>query len=212
MRRLGPVSKAVLQSEPAAYDSAAEGERLLVNGRIHQRGGPPAEWLLIRGDTIADVGSSGRPPPLEAASGAQVVDLGGKFVLPGLHDAHIHTYAIGEASFYVHLGGCASIDELKQRLRDHARRHPELSWIIGLQWAQHEMGGVYPCAADLDDALGAEDTRPVFLWRACWHIGCANTAGLVIAGLGPGQAIPPTPGGSVDVDAEGKPTGVLRER
>ena len=83
--------------------------------------------------------------------------------------------------------------------------------IIGVQWAQHEMGGTYPCAADLDDAMG-DDPRPVFLWRACWHIGCANTAGLVVAGLGPGQAIPPTPGGSVDVDAEGKPTGVLRER
>jgi len=52
----------------------------------------------------------------------------------------------------------------------------------------------------------------VFLWRACWHIGCANTAGLKLAGLAAGQAIPATPGGVVDVDAEGSPTGVLRER
>ena len=206
MMRLESVSTAVVQSEPAA-DEPAE-ERLLVNGVIHQRGGPPAEWLLIRGDAIAEVGSG---PPPEAAA-AQVIDLGGKFVLPGLHDSHLHTYSVGEASFYVDLGGCASIAELKQRLGDHARAHPEFSWVIGLQWAQHEMGGVYPCAADLDDALGEGDTRPVFLWRACWHIGCANTAGLAIAGLAAGQAIPETPGGLVDVDEEGNPTGVLRER
>lgn len=52
-----------------------------------------------------------------------------------------------------------------------------------------------PCAGDLDAALGADDSRPVFLFRACWHIGCANTAGLKIAGLAAGQAIPATPGG-----------------
>jgi predicted amidohydrolase YtcJ len=64
---------------------------------------------------------------------------------------------------------------------------------------------------DLDDAMG-DDGRPVFLWRACWHIGCANTAGLAAAGLRAGAPVPPTPGGVVDVDKKGHPTGVLRER
>ncbi len=168
-----------------------------------------ASWIRVVGSTIAELGSGS--PPAPSNDKVQVVDLKGKFVLPGLHDSHIHTYSVGEASFFVNLGGCESIDDLKERVKRHAEEHRESSWIIGVQWAQHEMGGTYPCAADLDDAMG-EDTRPVFLWRACWHIGCASTAALAVAGLGANKAVPSTPGGVVDVDSDGVPTGILRER
>ena len=77
---------------------------------------------------------------------------------------------------------------------------------------QHEMGGVYPSAADLDDALGPDDPRPVWLWRSCYHIGVANSAALAAGGLGKGKPVPAVDGGVIDVDAAGNPTGVLRER
>ena len=204
-RRLDGISTSVLASDMAG----AAAERLLVNGRIYQAGAEHASWLRIVGSTIAELGSGS--PPAAGHDKVQVVDLKGKFVLPGLHDSHIHTYSVGEALYFVNLKGCESIDELKQRVKRHAEAHRELSWIIGVQWAQHEMGGAYPCAGDLDDAMG-EDPRPVFLWRACWHIGCANTSALAAAGLGAHMAIPSTPGGVVDVDSDGVPTGVLRER
>ena len=96
-------------------------QRLLINGTIHQpSGAPAASWLRIEGDTIAEVGT-GAPPALEAGGKVQVVDLKGKFVMPGLHDSHLHTAGLGSASMMVNLGGCESVAELKQRVRDHAK-------------------------------------------------------------------------------------------
>ena len=210
MNRLDDITTSVLASDIAGGRGTAA-EWLLINGRIYQaHGAEHASWLRIVGSTITELGFDS--PPAPGDDKVQVVDLNGKFVLPGLHDSHIHTYSVGEASFFVNLGGCKSIDELKQRIRLHAEAHPESSWIIGVQWAQHEMGGTYPCAGDLDDAMGSDDPRPVFLWRACWHIGCANTPALALAGLGANMPIPSTPGGVIDVDADGNPTGILRER
>ena len=106
MQRLGAVSSAVVQSEPAAAGTEMT-ERLLVNGIIHQPPPlSPAEWLLLRGAAIVEVGT-GAPPP-SVAETTQVVDLKGKFVMPGLHDAHIHTYSVGEAMFFVDLSGCGN--------------------------------------------------------------------------------------------------------
>ena len=140
MQRLDAVSTAVVTSEPAAASSEPPMERLLVNAIIHQpSGAAPASWLRIEGNTIAAVGT-GEPPAVPDST--QVVDLQGKYVMPGLHDAHIHTYSVGEAMYYVDLGGCASIAELKDRVAAHAAKEKDASWIIGFNWAQHEMGGV----------------------------------------------------------------------
>ena len=121
MNRLGRLAGgAVIQSDmtPAA---GAPMQRLLINGTIHQAAGADASWLRISGDTIVDVGS-GAPPALDAD--VQVVDLKGKYVMPGLHDSHLHTAGLGSASLMVNLGGCKSVAELKQRVRDHAKAHP----------------------------------------------------------------------------------------
>jgi predicted amidohydrolase YtcJ len=63
---------------------------------------------------------------------------------------------------------------MQGRLRAHAAEHAGASWVIGILWAQQELGR-YPTADDLDAAVA---DRPAFLWRACWHIGVANRAGL----------------------------------
>lgn len=172
MERLGAITASVVQSETAAGPAA---ERLLVNGRIYQAGGAPhASWLRIVGGTIAELGDGTPPPPRDAGDKVQVVDLKGRFVLPGLHDAHIHTYSVGEASFFVNLGGCRSIGELKQRLKSHAEANPASSWIIGVQWAQHEMGGTYPCAAG---ECAAHHVLPPISWCS-WLTPRAAAAGL----------------------------------
>ena len=209
MKRLESFTAAVVQSDMTAA-AGADKERLLVNGKIFQPDSPHATWLHVVGDTIQAVGS-GAPPAVDDK--VQVVDLKGKFVMPGLHDSHIHCAGLGSASLNVNMRGCDSIAELKSRLAAHATAHPTFPWVIGVQWAQHEMGGVYPTAQDLDDAMGA-DPRPVWLWRSCFHIGVANSKALEVAGLGPGAPVPTVfegGGGVVDVDADGNPTGVLRE-
>ena len=64
--------------------------------------------------------------------------------------------------------------EMQARLAAHAAAHTASEWVIGILWAQQELGR-YPTAADLDAAVS---DRPVFLWRACWHIGCGNSMAL----------------------------------
>ena len=189
-------------ASPPAPTASGE-QTLYVNGRIWQAPGPAkAEWMLVRGTKIAAVGV-GAPPaqqlagPVQGAAGSSVVDLGGRLVLPGLHDSHIHVYALGEASYYVNLAGCGSVEELQRRLREHAAEHTQSEWVIGILWAQQELGR-YPTAADLDAAV---PDRPVFLWRACWHIGCCNSRALAKCGLGPADLVPVVEGESAHAAA-----------
>ena len=104
------------------------------------------------------------------------------------------------------MGGVYPVDLM---IYTQAKPPPATIWSSGTSlsaclWLQ--------TAADLDDALGPEDPRPVWLWRSCYHIGVANTAALAAAGLQAGKPVPAVDGGVVDVDADGNASGVLRER
>ena len=155
-----------------------------------------AEWMLLEGGHITSIGS-GAPPE---AGAAVTIDLGGRLVLPGLHDAHIHVYMMGATSVQVSLAGCASVEAMAARVAAHAAAHPELNWIVGIGWDQSAWGR-YPTASDLDEIeeLGG---RPCWLWRACWHIGVGNSAALRCAGVSASSAAS-VEGGSVELGADG---------
>jgi predicted amidohydrolase YtcJ len=57
-------------------------------------------------------------------------------ILPGLMDSHIHVALTGESAHYVDLSDCTSIDAMKTALAVHAKKHPGLPWIIGVNWDQ----------------------------------------------------------------------------
>ena len=86
-----------------------------------------ANWMLIdeaKGEIVA-IGS-GDTPAFIRTKAATTVNLGGKLVLPGLQDSHIHVYLIGEVAHYVDLRGTTSFDELRDRVqgaRGQAPRH-----------------------------------------------------------------------------------------
>lgn len=96
-----------------------------------------------------------------------VLDAKGKLLLPGLIDAHIHVSMIGESSYFVDLSTCESIESLQSILAQKKEAFPDLPWIIGINW-QQDLIGRFPNRQNIDVVI--EDT-PVFLWRACWHIG-----------------------------------------
>jgi predicted amidohydrolase YtcJ len=105
----------------------------------------------------------------------------------------------------VDLAGCDSIGALRETLEAHAQAHPDLEWIVGIHWDQTPWGR-YPHRRDLDDFdLGG---RPCFLWRACFHIGVANSRALELAGVTGAESIA---GGIIDLDADCAPTGIIRE-
>lgn len=168
-----------------------------------------ANWFTIRNNKFENVGY-GDPPQDVRKNATNTVDLGGKLVLPGLHDSHIHIYHMGECLQYVDLNGCTSIDELKERVATHAINHPDSKWILGVGWEQDKLtaDGKYPSRYNLDEIV---TDRPMFLSRACWHIAVCNTKAMEIAGMNLERNDLDISNGVVDVDENGVPTGVLRE-
>jgi len=139
----------------------------------------------------------------------EIIDLGGMIVLPGLIDSHIHLEYTGKSAYYGDLSSCDSISEFKQAVQQHAERFPEMNWVLGVKW-DHSKWDRYPNRHDLDEVV---PDRPVFLYRACWHICVCNSKALEVVGI---SLTPSSPliveGGFIDVEEDGiTPTGILRE-
>ena len=132
-----------------------------------------------------------------------------KYLLPGLVDAHVHVYLLGESRSNVNLENCRSIEQFKSILKAYAsaENNSNKQWIIGGGW-DHEMLGCLPTRQDIDKVIS---DRPVFLWRTCMHIGVANTTALELCNITLNSP-PKVPGGAFDVsDEDGQVTGIVRE-
>lgn len=183
--------------------------KLLVNGRIWQWGGlAPARWMAVD-DASGVIHSLGEGDPPSLNGEVETVDLQGRLVLPGLHDAHLHAYFMGESAEFLDLTGCDSFEDFANRLRLYDAKYPDKAWVVGFGWEQDRMspGARYPTRQDIDAVVR---DRPVVLHRACWHIAAVNSKALEIADIAKHtkQAFPR---GSIDVDAQGLATGILRE-
>ena len=113
-------------------------------------------------------------------SNTDIVDAGGKTVLPGLIDAHGHVMALGFTALQLDLTGTKSVAELRQRLKDFAAANPDARWILGRGWNQELWTEKrFPTAADLDAVVS---DRPVWLGRVDGHAAVANSAAMQAAG------------------------------
>lgn len=167
---------------------------------------PKAEALAVRNGRIVAVGSNAEIRSY-VGDETKVIDVGGKTVVPGLVDCHVHMTGFGWHLQTLDLCGVNSIEEMKQEIREYTMENPEKSWVLGGRW-DHEkfVEKRYPTRWDLDEAVSH---KPVFLIRVCGHVGVANTKALELAGVGKDTAVK---GGKVDVDeVSGEPNGILRE-
>jgi predicted amidohydrolase YtcJ len=128
-----------------------------------------------------------------------VVDLGGRCVLPGFTDSHVHfpTWSLSQRE--VKLEGAMQLPEALERIRTHPRQG---SWIRGYGWRSAEWRE-QPTAAALDEVTA---DVPALLFSKDYHSAWLNTAALARAEGGL-----EVDGGVVERDAEGAPTGILRE-
>ena len=132
------------------------------------------------------------------------VDLGGRCVMPGFSDAHVHFPSWAAAQREVRLEDSASLDETLQRVAEAAGSVEEGRWLRGRGWRSGDWSpAVEPTRQALDAITG--DT-PTALMARDYHSLWLNSAALAQAD---GDLL--VDGGVVEVDGDGEPTGVLRE-
>ena len=182
---------------------AAEADVVLRNGKIYTADKTRSirQVVAFKGNTIVAVGDDKDMAPL-IASGTKVIDLGGKLVLPGLIDTHIHPIMGALNGAKCSLAGVkASIETLKPVIKnclseDHGGAD---DWF---EAAQLDNYGFSATAKDVDFI---EASRPVALWGNDGHTVWVNSRGLAL--LGVTAETPDPPGGKISRDAKGAPSG-----
>ncbi|MGC2537039.1 MAG: amidohydrolase, partial [Candidatus Sulfotelmatobacter sp.] len=202
---------------PAATPSAASGPKadtIYVHANVYT--GVPSnaqfssilreEAIAVRGDRIQAVGKNGDIEKLKGPQ-TQVIDLGGHFVMPGFNDAHLHLADAGLQKLNVDLTGVRTLDEFRQRVLAKVETAKPGEWILGGGWDE-TMWAVkaLPSRWDLDEVSGG---HPVILDRVDGHLAVANTRALRLASITIASRDPQ--GGQIDRDANGQPTGILRD-
>ncbi|MCY3612289.1 MAG: amidohydrolase [Gemmatimonadetes bacterium] len=202
----------------AAIVAACSGPRQAGPADLILAGGPVitldgesrvAEAVAVRGDRVVAVGTVAEIEAL-VGPGTEHVDLAGRTVTPGLMDAHVH-FASGGANRIYRLDlsypNVENIGDVQRLVAEQAERLGEGEWVRGGGWDEGKLEELrYIQASDLD-AVAAE--HPVWLSHTMGHYGVANSLALEMAGIT--ADTPDPPGGTIDRDADGKPTGVLKE-
>ena len=129
------------------------------------------------------------------------------YVFPGFNDAHTHLGSAGRTRLNVDLTGVKSLSAMLAKVETFAKDAPAGHWLTGGNW-DHTLWAEkkLPTRQDLDKVTAG---HPAFLDRIDGHIAIANSAALAAAGI-TGKTTPPQ-GGAIDLDANGEPTGILRE-
>ena len=187
-----------------------QADTILSGGVIHTMdpARPRASALALAGATILEVGDDAA---VERLAGAHTrrIDLAGRALVPGFNDAHIHLWKEGMLLSQVNArpAHAPTIAALVQAFAERAAAVPSGQWIEGRGYDETRLPeGRHPNRYDLDRASVA---HPIVLGRTCGHIIAVNSRALQLAGIG--AATPDPPGGAIDRDARGEPTGVLRE-
>lgn len=197
---------------PAAGDLMAQSaDLILVNARILtvDPDRPEAVALAVRDGRFVHVGEEPAARSL-AGPDTEVLDAGGRIVVPGFHDCHCHPRPI-----YPELSPCGRValgpaaapdlEALIERLRAKAIVTPPGGWVRGAGYQDTKLGR-HPTREDLDRVSTGHF---VYVSHSSGHVAAVNSYALEMAGI---DADTPDPaGGAFDRDAEGRPTGVLRE-
>ncbi len=168
----------------------------------------PLEALAMEGEIIVATGTFEKLK--RQFSHYRLHDLKGHTLMPGFNDSHLHLLGFGQSLHQVQLNLATSLDAFIQTCLAFLDDHPlaEGQWLLGRGWNQDNfVSPVLPSRTDLDQI---SHLHPIFLRRACGHIGVANTKALELVGLlSPFVSSPE--GGHIDLDEQGMPTGILRE-
>jgi predicted amidohydrolase YtcJ len=183
---------------------------VLINGKICtlDSSHPWASALAARGETIVAVADSEAEIKRWIGPKTRVLDLTGKFAMPGFNDAHVHLASAGQAKLEVNLDGVRSVSEMQKRIRERLKDFQPGEWITGRGW-DHTLWPekIFPTRQDLD---AVTTNHPMFFYRVDGHVAIVNSRALAIAGITRATADPPS-GRILREPKTGEPTGLLEE-
>jgi len=191
-----------------AQQPALAPDLLLLNAAVRTMDDaqPRAEAVAVLGNRIAAVGTTAELRPL-AGPKTRVIDAGGRTVLPGFNDAHVHWLSGGFSLTNVDLRDAASPAEFARRIGDYASKLSKGRWILGGDWDHEKWPGTPLPTRQMIDPVTPE--HPVFVSRTDGHMALANSLALKLAGIS-GETRD-VPGGLIVRTADGQPTGILKD-
>jgi hypothetical protein len=192
-------------SKHPAPAAAKPGTVAIVNARIWtgDDAQPWAQSVVIDGETLALVGSD---EDARKANAAQIIDAGGRLIVPGFTDAHVHFISGGFGLASVQLRTANTREEFAARLKAFAATVPAGTWITGGDWDHTLWGGELPTREWIDSVT---PDHPVWVNRLDGHMSLANSVALKLAGIT--RATRDVAGGAIVRDRKGEPTGVFKD-
>lgn len=186
------------------------GDIVFINGHVHTGDVKPSEAtaVAVRNGRIIALGDDAGVRRA-AGDNIETVDLKGRSITPGFYDAHCHPMSIGFSLHDIdaHTPPNRTIAEIVARISERVRETPSGQWILAQGYDQARLAdGRHPNRHDLDPI---SPNHPVIIERACFHIAAVNSVALRLAGID--RNTPDPPGGTIDRDEHGEPTGVVRE-
>ncbi len=211
---LAIVFTSVFITSAAVQDADLKVDLLIVNARIWtgDPNKPDAAAMAIDRGRIVFVKTADEWTRLNKQgihiSADRTLDLGGKRVVPGLYDSHVHLLGTGMRLGQVALKDAKDEKEFGSRLQEFDRKLPRNRWMLGGSWDHDRaLNGVLPTAALIDKYV---KDRPVFLNRYDGHMAVANSRALQLAGIDAKTSI--VVGGVIyRQPGSDEPTGLLRD-
>ena len=192
---------AAAQSRPAA-------DLIITNAKVWtvDKSNPAAQAVAVLGDRIVSVGSNSDVNNWRGPN-TRVIDAEGKLLLPGFNDSHVHFVNGGLALDAVQLNDATSPEEFARRIGERAKQTPKGEWIMGGDWDETKWTPAKLPTKELIDPVTPE--TPIFVSRYDGHMSLANSVALRLAGVT--AKTPDPPGGVIVRDAQGNPTGALKD-
>jgi len=198
---------ALAASAPTRAQPPPSADLVLINGTVLtvDANDTVAQAVAVTGGKIVAVGSTDAVRS-RVGAGTEVIDLQGRTATPGLIDTHVHFSEV-DALYSVELSEAASIADVLTRVGDQVARTRPGEWVRGRGWDEGKLAERrYITAADLDKVA---PNNPVWLMHTTGHYGVANSYALKLSEVTAATTAPPA--GTIDRDAQGNPTGVLKE-
>jgi len=171
-----------------------------------------AQAVAVRGDRIVELGTRDAIQRYVGPS-TEVIDAGGRLVIPGLIESHGHFTGVGDAQLVLKLATAKTWDDILAMVENAAKTAKPGQWIYGRGWHQEKWTAPptpnvegFPTEASLSRV---SPNNPVLLTHASGHASFANALAMKLSGISATTRSPE--GGEILKDAKGNPTGLLRE-